>query len=377
MYKSALTLSPTAVRTLQHAALGSGVGALGGAAAGALSADEGQRGRGALRGAALGGTIGGVAAGGGSYLSSLSAGKRINGLKGNLNNSRTMVNTLQQEAHQNTISAQQAASAHKSALKNMRESHQYTQHQLNDLVAAHPELQNEARALGERVLTPKHKSTPIPALKPALSTPPTPAPAPIPAPMPPPTLPSTGMPTGLPLSGSTPLSTPARRRGTVVGTPVEIPSAIKADRGVKPIPGQTPRTFDEQQRAGRLNQSPKLGSVYKEALEPWHAAVLGGLGNAALTGGLTAASQDERDWGQIARNAGIGGAVGAVGAGGLAHAAHGTGYALGNTNGYANGLAKGTFNVENILNDRLNNLPDQLKSVFLQHLGPNLIGMTP
>lgn len=361
MYKSALTFSPTALRTLQHAALGSGVGALGGAAAGALSADEGQRGRGALRGAALGGTIGGVAAGGGSYLSSLSAGKRINGLQGDLSRSLALNHSL---------SAQGA--------RDLTE--------LNAL--KHPPAPPVSVPSTPALKPP----APAPVLKAPVTPPPLPAAqTPVPAPIAPqpvrqaqgtpvsrPVIPEGAMPTNLPLSGNAPLTPAARRRGTVVGTPIDVPSAIKANR-VKPIPGQVPRTFAEQQRAGKLNQSPKLvtASLYKEALEPWHAAVLGGLGNAALTGGLTAASQDERDWGQIARNAGIGGAVGAVGAGGLAHAAHGTGYALGNTNGYADGLAKGTFNVENILTDRLNGLPDQLKSVFLQHLGPNLIGVQP
>lgn len=360
MYKSALTFSPTALRTLQHAALGSGVGALGGAAAGALSADEGQRGRGALRGAVLGGTIGGVAAGGGSYLSSLSAGKRINGLQGDLSRSLALNHSL---------SAQGARDlAELNALKHP---------------PAPPVSAPSVPALKPPAPAPVLKAPVAPPPLPAAQTPvPTPiAPQPVRqaqgTPVSRPVIPEGAMPTNLPLSGSTPLPAAARRRGTVVGTPVEIPQAIKANRGARPIPGQVPRTFAEQQRAGRLNQSPKLGSLHKEALEPWHAAVLGGLGNAALTGGLTAASQDERDWGQIARNAGIGGAVGAAGAGGLAHAAHGTGYALGNTNGYADGLAKGTFNVENILNDRLNNLPDQLKSVFLQHLGSNLIGVTP
>lgn len=362
MYKSALTLSPTAVRTLQHAALGSGVGALGGAAAGALSADEGQRGRGALRGAALGGTIGGVAAGGGSYLSSLSAGKRINGLQDDLTKMTTLNHGLTAQG------SRDLAELH--ALK---------------YPAAPTPAPVSAPALKPAAPPPSPKAPVAPPPLPAAQTPVPKSIAPQPVqqaqgtPVSRSVIPEGAMPTGLPLSGSAPLPIAAKRKGTVVGTPVEIPTAIKADRGVKPIPGQAPRTFEEQQRAGRLNQSPKLvtASLYKEALEPWHAAVLGGVGNAALTGGLTAASQDERDWGQIARNAGIGGAVGAVGAGGLAHATHGTGYALGNTNGYANGLAKGTFDVENILNNRLAQVPEHLRNAFSQHLGSNLIGMTP
>ncbi len=361
MYKSALTISPTALRTLQHAALGTGVGALGGAAAGALSADEGQRGKGALRGAALGGTIGGLSAGGGSYLSSLSAGRRINGLQGDLSKSVALNHTLSAQGSRDL--------AELNALKRP---------------AAPPVSAPSAPAL--------KPATPPPVLKAPVAPPPLPAAqTPVPKPIAPqpvrqaqgtpvsrPVIPEGAMPAGLPLSGNTPLPVAARRKGTVVGTPVEIPTAIKADRA-KPIPGQVPRTFDEQQRAGRLNQSPKLvtAGLFKEALEPWHAAVLGGLGNAALTGGLTAASQDERDWGQIARNAGIGGAVGAAGAGGLAHAAHGTGYSLGNTNGYADGLSKGMFSVENILNNRLAQIPGHLRDALSQHLGPNLIGVTP
>lgn len=295
-------LPGSARRTLLH----TGMGTAGGAVLGGLTAQEGQR----LRGAATGGVIGGAAAGGASYLANRSAGAAIKGLRGDnagLKSQNTgLSNRVSQMDSQLTGLGSQNASLMSSNVdlegkyKALHDAHQQAQNEIAaaKAIVGNPTAQTSALTWGKQHGAPGEgagafRPSPVP-VEPAKGVAPRVAtqPAPYPA----------GAPTIQMPAGHTP----------TVQTPAFPPTL--AQSGIFPKAAFT--------------------------LTPGQGAALGGLGGAVFGGGVTALDP-ENDLQTIVRNAGLGGLVGTAGGYGLTLGGLNGGYSAGHHEGRMKGYNAG------------------------------------
>jgi hypothetical protein len=311
-------LPGSARRTLVH----TGIGTAAGAALGGLTAQEGQRGRGAL----TGGLIGGTAAGGASYLANRSAGKAITGLRGqnaglsdNVSKLESSVASLGQEnAHissqyEKVLGKYDAAASARDALQKNYENAQ------NEINAARAVINGgmvnpAARSHGQQFGTPGSgavASRPAPTgdgsmrfTQPARDT-----------------IPDAVRPSGMyPATQVNPMA-PVHQNTATIQTPVT------------PVTRQQSGVFPVQQQ--------KVGEAFPFPLDPSQGAMLGGLGGLVTGGGLAALDPETRNARAILRNSAIGGTVGALGGYGLTLGGLNGGYSAGHHEGRMKGYNDG------------------------------------
>ncbi len=310
-------LPGSARRTLLH----TGVGTAAGAALGGLTAQEGQRARGAL----TGGVIGGVAAGGASYLANRSAGKAITGLRGqnsalsnNVSKLEGSVASLGQEnAHissqyENVLGKYDAAASARDALQKNYENAQ------NEISAARAVINGgmvnpAARSHGQQFGAPGSGAVA-----------------------------SRAVPTG---DGSMRFTQPARdtipdaMRPSGMYPATQVNPVAPAHQNTATI--QTPMTPVTRQQSGVFPvQQQKVGEVFPFPLDPPQGAMIGGLGGLVTGGGLAALDPETRNARAILRNSAIGGTVGALGGYGLTAAGNAAGALTGHRQGQIDGTRR-------------------------------------
>lgn len=341
-------LPGSAQRTLLH----TGMGAAGGAVLGGLTAQEGQR----LRGAATGGVIGGAAAGGASYLANRSAGAAIKGLRGQnaglsdqlskAEGSLASLGGQHAELMGQHANLQDGFNSAQTAYNNLQQNYQNAR---NEISAARAVINGgmvdpASRSFGNQFGTPgsavgrninpgdgigrfnqqralpltnAHGDTVPNLMLPTAQQPVIPSPA-GPA--------KTQVNPVAPLHRNNTLAgpMPVTQQSPTFSLPMPASQPAPAQSGMFPVQGQW-----------------KVSSAFPLVLDPTQGAMLGGLGGAAVGGGLAALDPETRNARTILRNAGIGGATGALGGYGLTAAGAAGGYSAGHHRGRIEGFQSG------------------------------------
>ena len=324
-------LPGSARRTLLH----TGMGMAGGAALGGLTAQEGQRARGAL----TGGIIGGAAAGGASYLANRSAGTAIKGLRSDnvglktTNQSLTTQNNelsnrvSQMDSQLAGLGSQNASLMAANVDLEGRFNALNTNYQQaqNDIAAAKLIIGNPAAGTSAQAWGTQHgapgsgavASRPAPVAVPPRAAPPRAPTQPVPAS---PNAATIQMP-----AGHTPtIQMPAGHTPTM-----QMPAGHTPTIQMNTSPTMQTPAYPTTRETPISGIFPKAAF----ALTPGQGAALGVLGGAVIGGGVTALDPETRNLPTIVRNAGLGGLIGTAG---------GYGLTLGGANGgYADGYGKG------------------------------------